>query len=66
MATIGGFVKVGDSIGVVVGLTGINGIPEDHFAIWYGEFSKMADEVPLAKTVPVDYCVHIASYDVYH
>ena len=66
VVSIGKFVKVGDSIGIIVGLPGIDNTPEDHYAVWFGEKSKTALGAPLVKTVPVEYCNFINIFEVYH
>lgn len=62
---LGRFVRVGDDLGVVVGLPNQGGVPDEHYAIWYGQ--RMPDGVtPLARTVPVEYCQVIDGYATYH
>jgi hypothetical protein len=63
---IGKFVKAGSSVGVVVGLPGISGTPEHHYAVWYGGISTTAPGAPLARTVPIDRCIVLDSFEVYH
>jgi hypothetical protein len=53
---IGSFVTVGNDLGVVVGWPGSPNVPDEHYAIWYGQ--RAENEVdPLCRTVPVEYCV---------
>jgi len=64
-SALGMFVRVGTDIGVVVGLPESEGIPEDHYAVWYGQRSP--DGVtPLARIVPIEYCLPMAKHDLYH
>lgn len=64
MIEVGTFVEVGGVLAVVVGLSGMNGVPDDHLAIWFGEpQGKPKSEggegnlVPLVWTVPTEYCL---------
>lgn len=64
-AVMGRFVFVGKDLGVVVGLPDRVTVPEDHYAVWFGE--RMPDGVtPLAKTVPIEYCQVLEGYAIYH
>ena len=62
--SIGTFVTVGESIGVIIGWPNCNEIPEGHYAVWYGEMRS--DDCPLCRTVPIDYCTPIAAIEYYH
>ncbi|MBA3700531.1 MAG: hypothetical protein H0W78_16920 [Planctomycetes bacterium] len=62
---LGRFVRVGADVGVIVGLPDGQSIPDEHFAVWYGQ--RLVDEVtPLARTVPREYCEVIAKFATYH
>ena len=62
---LGRFVRVGNDLGVVVGLPNQGGVPDEHYAIWYGQC--LQDGVtPLARTVPAEYCVVIGDFATYH
>ena len=63
---LGKFVLVGDSIGVIVGLPGEENVPEEHYAIWYGQQSNKNNLVPLSRTVPIEYCKIISENELYH
>ena len=63
---LGTFVTVGDSLGVIVGLPGEMDIPEDHYAVWYGERVATGNRVPLAQTVPTEYCQPLDQFEMYH
>jgi hypothetical protein len=63
--TLGQFVKVGDSYGVVVGLSGTSfNVPKDHLAVWYGEINS--DGKPKVKTLPEEYAAVSADVEYYH
>lgn len=50
---IGQFVKVGNDVGVVVGLAeDMSDIPDAHVAVWFGELTPHGQ--PRARTVPVE------------
>jgi hypothetical protein len=62
---LGQFVRVGSDVGVIVGYYGMPDVPEDHYAIWYGQLA--ADGVtPSARTVPVEHCVLVDKHEFYH
>jgi hypothetical protein len=64
MIVPGQFITVGDSPGIVVDPTGLD-VPEDHVAIWYGQFAE--DGRPRVRTVPKPYVVPAKGKpDVYH
>ena len=63
---MGKFVKVGTFMGVIVGLPGTGDIPEDHFAIWYGQKSPRDAAIPYVRTVPIEYCLAIETVHTYH
>ncbi len=56
----GQFVRVGDSIGVVVTLD----LENEHVGVWYGELTD--SETPKYRTVPVEYCQLISKVESYH
>ena len=56
----GQFVRVGDSIGVVVTLD----LENEHVGVWYGELAD--SETPKYRTVPVEYCELISKVESYH
>ena len=56
----GQFVRVGDSIGVVVTLD----LENEHVGVWYGELAD--SETPKYRTVPVEYCELINKVESYH
>ena len=57
-------VVVGGHPGIVVDPAGLD-VPEDHVAVWYGEFS--ADGRQRIRTVPAEYVTPAADEpDVYH
>ena len=62
---IGTFVSVGDSLGIIVGLPGSPDVPEQHYAVWYGE-SSTTEVCPLCRTVPVEYCARVDKCNYYH
>lgn len=63
--TVGQFVLINKSLGVVVGLAGSHpDVPEDHVAIWYGE--RTPDGKPLAKSVPEEYVSAAPRLEYYH
>lgn len=65
VSELGQFVRVGGDLGVIVGYYGMQGVPEDHYAVWYGQVAE--DGVtPLARTVPVEYCVFVRKHTLYH
>jgi hypothetical protein len=64
MFHIGTFVELDGLLGVVVGLSGENGVPDDHLALWFGEpQGRRKSEggegnlVPIVWTVPTEYCL---------
>jgi len=61
---LGKFVRVGTDLGVVVGLPDSKGVPDDHYAIWYGQ--KESDGTPRARTVPIEYCLFVNELSIYH
>lgn len=63
---LGTFVVVGNSLGVIVGYPDEDDIPEEHYAVWYGQHADTDDNVPLARTVPMDYCLPITGFQTYH
>lgn len=63
---LGSFVIVSDSIGVIVGLPGELKIPGDHYAVWYGEQAANDGKIPLARTVPIVYCMPLDRFETYH
>ena len=62
---LGRFVLVGDDMGVIVGQEGMPDVPEEHYAVWYGQKTS-DDSTPLARTVPVEYCILIDKHQFYH
>ncbi len=63
----GQFVRVGESVGVIVELSNGTDIPDDHLAVWYGQTTKEnGDIVPLIRTVPEEYCKLIDAAEYYH
>lgn len=62
---LGQFVRVGSDVGVIVGCHGMPEVPEDHYAIWYGQVAADGS-TPLARTVPVEYCVFVDRHALYH
>ena len=63
---LGKFVNVGGSIGVIVGIPDDENIPEDHYAIWYGQISETVLGKPRVRTVPIEYCEFINEIEYYH
>lgn len=63
---LGAFVLVGESLGVIVGYPDDTAIPDEHYAVWYGQSTDPEQKVPLARTVPMEYCRPIMSFDTYH
>src|SRR5690606_24917627 len=63
--TLGTFVSVGDSVGVIVGLPGHTDTPADHYVVWYGERAT-GEGLPLVRTVPMEYCRPIDQFEMYH
>ena len=64
-SALGKFVRVGGDIGVIIGLPEVAGVPEEHYAVWYGQCSP--DGVtPLVRTVPAEYCIFVSKYESYH
>ncbi len=61
---LGTFVAVGDSCGVVIGWPNGNNIPDDHYAVWYGEMST--ENRPRCRIVPIEYCVPCSKIEYYH
>ncbi len=60
----GDFVKVGNDIGVVVGLSEEKEIPDEHLGIWYGEITD--ESIPSFRTVPEEFCFLIENTESYH
>ena len=60
VVAMGSFAGIGDSIGVIVGLPGINGTPENHYAVCYGGKSKTVLGVPSTES-PRPFLVAVAS-----
>ncbi|MCA8991153.1 MAG: hypothetical protein KDA88_04200 [Planctomycetaceae bacterium] len=61
---IGAMVRVGESIGTIVGHPPTNEIPDEHYAVWFGETSS--DDVPQCRTVPMEYCSPGVPIEYYH
>lgn len=60
----GDFVRVGNDVGVVIGLSEENEIPDEHLGIWYGE--TLSDSIPSFRTVPEEFCTLIENAKPYH
>ena len=56
----GQFVRVGNSIGVIVTLD----LENEHVGVWYGELAD--SETPKYRIVPVEYCELISKVEYYH
>ncbi len=56
----GQFVRVGNSIGVIVTLE----LEDKHVGVWYGELA--GSETPKYRTVPIAYCELITKVESYH
>jgi hypothetical protein len=63
--SVGTFVEVGGDLGVIVGLSGSDNVPEEHYAVWYGQTAGETS-TPLCRTVPIDYCKPVTSVKCYH
>ncbi len=61
---IGTFVSVGDDIGTIVGWPDSANVPDEHYAVWFGE--KSTHNVARCRTVPFEYCVVLNSIEFYH
>jgi|GEM_PF-1302298 len=61
---LGSFVRVHTSVGVVVGWPNNDGVPEEHYAIWYGETSD--SNAPLCRTGPMEHCEATLDTEFYH
>ena len=66
MFHIGAFVEFDGLLAVVVGLSGENGVPDDHLAVWFGEpHGERKSEggegnlIPIIRTVPTEYCLPV-------
>jgi hypothetical protein len=64
MFHIGEFIEFDGLLGIVVGLSGESGVPDDHLAIWFGEpqgrrksAGGEGNLVPIVWTVPTEYCL---------
>ena len=62
--SLGTFVHVGESLGVIVGLPETEHIPPNHYAIWFGE--SAANDYPKCRTVPTEYCHVFHGFEFYH
>jgi hypothetical protein len=65
LQALGQFVLVGKHIGVIVGRPGDDDVPEEHYAVWYGE-KGTHPQVPRCRTVPMEYCKPIQITEYYH
>ena len=61
---LGTFITVGDCVGVVIGWPDGSDIPEEHYAVWYGETSST--NLPRCRTVPLEYCRASTEIEYYH
>ena len=61
----GTFVLVSDSLGIVVGWPNEEGVPDEHYAIWYGE-AGTSEKIPSCRTVPIEYCEETNKVEFYH
>ena len=61
---VGTFVRISGHVGVVVGDSDLETVPEDHLAIWYGQTAE--DNSPEVRTVPEEYCEPIDNIKYYH
>ncbi len=65
--TIGQFVAVGESIGIIVAYPVGKDIPEEHLAVWFGEIRREEGKLlPNVRTVPEEYCIPVDGMSLYH